>query len=120
MVSDFIDVTSKPELSPDIEFKIWARSSFRNQTAYAADIGPKILNDFAFKYFNVPFPLPKQDMAAIPDFAAGKALKIFSYKKVTRTQYVWNVLCCCVTVTTLDFHHFIIGAMENWGLVTYR
>lgn len=48
---------------------------------FALDIGEKALSYYA-EYFAEPFPLPKQDMIAIPDFAA--------------------------------------GAMENWGLITYR
>ena len=52
-----------------------------DQTQYAKQIGPRIL-EFFETYFNVKFPLPKQDMIAIPDFGA--------------------------------------GAMENWGLITYR
>lgn len=51
------------------------------QTSYAATVGPRVLSYFE-KFFNVTFPLPKQDMIAIPDFSA--------------------------------------GAMENWGLITYR
>ncbi|XP_032798708.2 aminopeptidase N [Daphnia magna] len=82
MVSEFVSELSNPSLSPDVEFKIWARPSFRNQTKYSADIGPRILNEYVTKYFQIEFPLPKVDMAAIPDFAA--------------------------------------GAMENWGLITYR
>lgn len=39
--------------------------------SYARNIGPRIL-EFFKAFYNVDYPLPKQDMAAIPDFAAGK------------------------------------------------
>ncbi|XP_063834773.1 aminopeptidase N-like [Ostrinia nubilalis] len=80
VVSKFSHVESPPNLSTT-KFRIWARSDAIDQTAYAANIGPRVLDHFE-KFFNVSFPLPKQDMFAIPDFAA--------------------------------------GAMENWGLITYR
>ncbi|CAH1789477.1 unnamed protein product [Owenia fusiformis] len=64
-----------------IKFRIWSRKEAINQTLYALETGIKILTYFE-EYFDIPFPLPKQDMIAIPDFAA--------------------------------------GAMENWGLITYR
>ena len=65
----------------NVRFRIWSEPNSLDQTSYAKSIGPKILEYFE-KYFNVKFPLPKQDMIAIPDFGA--------------------------------------GAMENWGLITYR
>lgn len=44
-------------------------------------MGPLIL-EFYEKFFDIKYPLPKEDLIAIPDFAS--------------------------------------GAMENWGLITYR
>ena len=78
VVSDFDYRTG---LNLGTEFRIWSRKEAIEETKYAADIGPKILKYYE-TYFNIPFPLPKQDMIAIPDFSA--------------------------------------GAMENWGLITYR
>ncbi|XP_042215803.1 aminopeptidase N-like isoform X2 [Homarus americanus] len=62
-------------------FRVWAREAALDQTEYSRKIGPAILTHYE-DYFNQSYPLPKQDMIAIPDFSA--------------------------------------GAMENWGLITYR
>lgn len=53
----------------------------KDEGTFALEVGVKAL-EFYNDYFGIPYPLPKLDMLAVPDFAA--------------------------------------GAMENWGLVTYR
>eukprot|EP00917_Polyrhabdina_sp_WS-2016_P007003 GHVP01015570.1.p1 GENE.GHVP01015570.1~~GHVP01015570.1.p1 ORF type:complete len:908 (+),score=190.76 GHVP01015570.1:352-2724(+) len=51
------------------------------QAEYALDVASKCLSIFT-RHFEIPYPLPKLDLVAIPDFS--------------------------------------FGAMENWGLITYR
>ncbi|KAL4227197.1 hypothetical protein ACF0H5_015170 [Mactra antiquata] len=65
----------------NVTYRAWSRPESINQTKVALETGVKVLT-FYEEYFGHKFPLPKQDMIAIPDFAA--------------------------------------GAMENWGLITYR
>lgn len=66
-------------------FRVIARPDAYTQTAYAHEVGPKLLSELE-TYLDYPYSnmtaMTKMEMAALPDFSA--------------------------------------GAMENWGLLTYR
>ncbi|TRY78485.1 hypothetical protein TCAL_06176 [Tigriopus californicus] len=68
-------------IDSDIDFSIYHMPGKEDQAVKAAEVGPRVLKYYE-DYFGIDYPLPKMDMAAIPDFSA--------------------------------------GAMENWGLITYR
>lgn len=63
VVSDFKSLS-------DGRFSVWARPEAIESARYALEVGPKILK-FYENYYNVPYPLPKLDMIALPDFSAG-------------------------------------------------
>jgi aminopeptidase N len=65
-----------------VEVNIWATpAQSADSLDFALDIATRTI-DFFDEYFGVPYPLPKSDHVALPDFSS--------------------------------------GAMENWGLITYR
>ncbi|RZC34845.1 endoplasmic reticulum aminopeptidase 1-like [Asbolus verrucosus] len=64
-----------------VSVSVYTPLPYISQASFALNTTTHIL-DFFEDFFGVPYPLPKQDLAAIPDFAT--------------------------------------GAMENWGLITYR
>lgn len=69
-VSDFEYKEAIISSENDVRFRIYARPDAMDQVDYAAEVGPKVLK-FYEDYFKIKFPLPKIDMIAIPDFAAG-------------------------------------------------
>lgn len=64
-----------------VPIRVYATPGNEQQGVFSAELAARTL-EFYEKTFDSPYPLPKMDMVAIPDFSA--------------------------------------GAMENWGLVTYR
>ncbi|OZJ06731.1 hypothetical protein BZG36_00345 [Bifiguratus adelaidae] len=66
---------------PEIPVRVYALPGLEQQGKFSLDVATKALDYFS-EIFEIPYPLDKMDMVAIPDFQA--------------------------------------GAMENWGLVTYR
>ncbi|XP_015116430.1 glutamyl aminopeptidase isoform X1 [Diachasma alloeum] len=84
IVSDFVSVTAPARKLNETEtftISVYTTRAQKDKAAFALDIGVKII-EFYTKLFRIDYPLPKLDMAAIPDFVS--------------------------------------GAMENWGLITYR
>lgn len=63
------------------KIRVWSRKDAIESTRLAVSVAENVLNYYE-EFFNIPYPLPKMDLVAVPDFAA--------------------------------------GAMENWGLLTFR
>ncbi|XP_066509229.1 endoplasmic reticulum aminopeptidase 1-like isoform X2 [Hoplias malabaricus] len=79
IVCDFLSISKSTQHG--VQISVYTVPEKIDQAEFALDAAVRLL-DFYDDYFEIPYPLPKQDLAAIPDFQS--------------------------------------GAMENWGLTTYR
>ncbi|KAH8399407.1 hypothetical protein KR215_009733 [Drosophila sulfurigaster] len=84
IVSDFeaksVDIDTKG-IGNTFQMGVYATPEQIDKVDFALDVGKGVI-EYYIDYFQIEYPLPKLDMAAIPDFVS--------------------------------------GAMEHWGLVTYR
>eukprot|EP01125_Pyxidicula_operculata_P015437 TRINITY_DN523_c1_g2_i1.p1 TRINITY_DN523_c1_g2~~TRINITY_DN523_c1_g2_i1.p1 ORF type:complete len:751 (-),score=149.65 TRINITY_DN523_c1_g2_i1:58-2310(-) len=67
--------------SNNVTVRVWTPPGKKSEATYALQVATTVLTHYE-QFFQTPYPLVKQDLIAIPDFAA--------------------------------------GAMENWGLITFR
>lgn len=80
VVGELHKVTAKTK--GGVEVNVWATPAQKSSSLnFALDIAVRSI-EFYDEYFGTPYPLPKSDHVALPDFSS--------------------------------------GAMENWGLITYR
>nr|XP_022330971.1 endoplasmic reticulum aminopeptidase 1-like [Crassostrea virginica] len=79
IVCDFDSIRNTTKAGTNVT--VYAPRDQISQAHYALHVAVTVLDSYN-KLFGIPYPLPKQDLVAIPDFSS--------------------------------------GAMENWGLITYR
>lgn len=85
-VTDYESV--REQTASGVEVAVWTAAEKLDQADLALEVGVALLDFFA-EIFNTPYPLPKLDMVAIPDFAGGgmEGFGILTYRD---TALLWS------------------------------
>ncbi|CAJ0576774.1 unnamed protein product, partial [Mesorhabditis spiculigera] len=79
-VNDFVCLEGRTKTN--IRVRLWSRKAIVQNLKYALSVGIKVL-DYFEEYYGINFPMPKQDMIAIPNFEAGamENMGLVTYKE---------------------------------------
>ena len=69
-VVEYIETTTSGANMAKIPVRVYTTPGKSSEGRFSLNLAAKTL-DFFSKTFDIPYPLPKLDMVAIPDFAAG-------------------------------------------------
>lgn len=76
IVADFlykeVEVDTKGIGHP-FKLRVFSSPPQVDKLSFALDTSKKVI-EYYIQYFGIPYPLPKLDLAAIPDFVSGKTL----------------------------------------------
>lgn len=100
-----------PEWGSLLNLSAFARKEALHQAEYSHRIGSDIQEFFA-EYFNIPFPLPKQDMVALPDHSlAMEHWGLIVYMWVNVTARVSSTVVC--EIINRNFAPLLLSAYSD-------
>ncbi|XP_053379505.1 aminopeptidase N-like isoform X2 [Mercenaria mercenaria] len=120
-VGDLVSITRPAR--PGLYYTSWSGKETINKTEHALQFGAKILSFFE-NYFGIPFPLPKQDILAVPETSVGAmenwGLIIFNQDRIFYEEgkySISNLMQSSITISHELAHQWFgnLVTMDWWS-----